>query len=98
MVTGLIYPIPFAYGAIGGGWYNVTYDFNQNKLPLFTDETTQLFGWHFGGGVEVPAGSNIKLVGDIRYVFLNYDFQTIPGSGDPESDFFVIMVALLFSL
>jgi len=98
MVTGLIYPIPFAYGAIGGGWYNVTYDFNQNKLPSFTDESTQRFGWHFGGGVELPVGTSMKLIGDIRYVFLDYNFQQIPGSTNLKSDFAVIMVGLLFNL
>lgn len=98
MVTGLIYPLPIVYGAMGAGWYNVTYDFDQNRLPLFTDETTQKFGWHFGGGVELPAGSTIKLTGDIRYVFLNYDFKEIPGSSGLKSNFAVITVGLLFGL
>ena len=98
MVTGLIYPLPIVYGAIGTGWYNVTYDFDQSRLPLFTDETTQKFGWHFGGGVELPAGSNIKITGDIRYVFLNYDFKELPGSSGLKSNFAVITVGLLFGL
>ena len=98
MVTGLLYPLPVVYGAIGAGWYNTTFDYNQNKLPFLTDETMQKFGWHFGGGVELPAGPTIKLTGDLRYVFLDYDFQTIPGNGDPKSDFFVIMAGVLFSL
>jgi opacity protein-like surface antigen len=98
MVTGLIYPLPIVYGAIGTGWYNLTYDFDQNRLPLFTDETTQKFGWHFGGGVELPVGSTIKLTGDIRYVFLNYDFKEIPGTSGLKSNFAVITVGLLFGL
>lgn len=98
MVTGLIYPLPFVYGAIGAGWYNTTYDFNQDKWPFLTDETSQLFGWHFGGGVELPLGPTVKLTGDIRYVFLNYDFEGLPGSGDPESDFAVITIGFLFDL
>ena len=98
MLTGLIYPLPVVYGAIGAGWYNTTFDYNQEKVPLLTDETTQKFGWHFGGGVELPAGSSIKLIGDIRYVFLDYGFKEIPGSGDPESDFFVITAGVLFGL
>ncbi len=98
MVTGLIYPLPIVYGAIGAGWYSVTYDFNQSKLPLLKDETTQEFGWHFGGGVEFPIGSNFKLTGDIRYVFLNYDFKEIPGSADLKSNFYVITVGFLFGL
>jgi opacity protein-like surface antigen len=98
MVTGLIYPLPMVYGAIGAGWYNTTFDYDQDKLPLFKDETKQEFGWHFGGGVELPVGSNFKLTADVRYVFLNYDFKEIPGSGDLNSNFTVVTVGFLFSL
>ncbi|MBN1128283.1 MAG: porin family protein [Chitinispirillaceae bacterium] len=96
MVTGLLYPVPFVYGAIGAGWYNVTFDYNQRLLPVLADETKQRFGWHFGGGVEAPAGPSIKLIGDIRYVFIDYDFQEVPGN--PKNDFFVIMAGVLFVL
>ena len=100
MVTGLIYPLPIVYGAIGAGWYNTTFDYDQSKFPLqaFKDETKQEVGWHFGGGVELPVGSNFKLTADIRYVFLNYDFEEIPGSGDLESNFYVLTVGFLFGL
>jgi opacity protein-like surface antigen len=98
MVTGLIFPLPVVYGAIGAGWYNTTFDYDQNKLPLLTDETTQQFGWHFGGGVELPVGPSLKLTGDIRYVFLDYKFKEIPGTGSMRSDFFVITVGLLFGV
>jgi len=98
MVTGLIYPLPIVYGAIGAGWYSLTYDYDQSKLPLFKDETTQKVGWHFGGGVELPVGSNFILTGDIRYVFLNYDFKEFPGSGDLKSNFTVITVGFLYGL
>ena len=98
MVTGLIYPLPIVYGAIGAGWYSLTYDYNQNKLPFLKDETTQKVGWHFGAGVELPVGSRYKLTGDIRYVFLNYDFKEIPGSSAAKSDFSVITVGWLFVL
>jgi len=98
MVTGLIYPLPIVYGAIGAGWYSVTKDYDQDMLPLLKDETTQKVGWHFGGGVELPIGTTFKLTGDIRYVFLNYDFEKIPGSSDLKSNFFVITAGLLFNL
>jgi opacity protein-like surface antigen len=98
MVTGLIYPLPIVYGAMGFGWYNVTFHYDQSKLPLFTDETTQKVGWHFGGGLELPITTYILLTGDFRYVFLNYDFKVIPGSGDLKSNFTVITVGLLFDL
>jgi opacity protein-like surface antigen len=98
MVTGLIYPLPFIYGAMGAGWYSVTLDYDQSKLPLIKDETTQKIGWHFGGGVELPVGSNFKLTGDIRYVFLNYNFKQVPGSDNLKSNFYVITIGLLFGL
>jgi len=100
MVTGLIYPLPIVYGAIGAGWYNTTFDYDQSKFPLqaFEDETKQEFGWHFGGGVELPVGSNFKLTADIRYVFLNYDFNEIPGSSHLDSNFYVLTAGFLFGL
>jgi opacity protein-like surface antigen len=98
MATGLLYPLPFFYGAIGAGWYNSTFDYNQSKYPILIDETKQKFGWHFGAGAEIPVGPTFKLTGDIRYVFLNYAFQEIPGSANMKSDFFVITVGGLFEL
>ncbi len=99
MLTGLFYPIPIAYGAAGFGWYNTTFDYDLD-VPFADDkdETEQEVGWHFGGGVELPIGPRTILTGDIRYVFLNYDFEEIPGSDDIESDFYVITVGLLFGL
>ncbi|MDZ7721554.1 MAG: outer membrane beta-barrel protein [candidate division KSB1 bacterium] len=98
IMSGLIYPTPLAYGAIGAGWYNTTMDYDQEKFSFLKDETKQEFGWHFGGGTELPVGSNLKLTGDIRYVFLDYDFKEIPGSSNLESNFYVITIGLLFGL
>jgi opacity protein-like surface antigen len=103
MVTGLLYPVPILYGAIGAGWYNTSIDY---KLPpgylgspiQISAETLQRFGWHFGGGVELPIGSIAKLVGDIRYVFLDYNFKTLPGSNGVNSNFYVLTAGLLFGL
>jgi len=97
MVTGLFYPLPIVYGAVGAGWYNTTLDYDQSVLPLVDDETSQEFGWHFGAGAELPLGTSTKLTGDIRYVFIHYDFEEIPGE-DIESNFYVINVGLLFGL
>jgi hypothetical protein len=103
MVTGLLYPLPILYGAMGAGWYNTSIDYNIPAGYLggpatITTETKQEFGWHFGGGVELPLGSTAKLVGDIKYVFLNYDFTSLPGSNGVNSNFYVITAGLLFSL
>jgi len=98
MITGLFYPYPIVYGAMGFGWYNVSFHYDHSSLPLYTDETTQKIGWHFGGGLEWPLSSILTLIGDFRYVFLNYDFKTIPGSGDMKSNFTVVTVGFLFNL
>lgn len=101
MVTGLLYPFPAVYGAIGAGWYNTTFSFNPpagyTGSPI-NDETSQDFGWHFGGGVELPLGDVVRLVGDIRYVFLDYTFENIPGTEGVDSDFYIITAGLLFTL
>ncbi len=101
MVTGMIYPLPILYGALGAGWYNTSIDYQVPpgpQTPVFlTHETNQEFGWHFGGGVEIPAGAG-SFVGDIRYVFLNYNFQKFPGSDGVKSNFYVITFGYLFGL
>jgi hypothetical protein len=99
----LIYPLPIVYGAIGAGWYNtsISYDIPAGALggPMaLASETKQGFGWHFGGGVELPVGEVAKLVGDIRYVFLDYDFSGFPGSDGVKSNFAVITAGFLFNL
>lgn len=96
MVTGLIYPLPVVYGAIGAGWYNTSVDYDAAKFPGIPGDTKQQVGWHFGAGVELPAGST-RITGDIRYVFLNYNFNSVPGR-DINSDFYVATVGLLFDL
>jgi len=100
MITGLYYPIPIVYGAIGTGWYNTTFDYDQDKIPfrLIADETKQKIGWHFGGGVELPIGSSAKFIADLRYVFIDYNFDSIPGLGSVKSDFYLLSVGLLFNL
>lgn len=100
MASALIYPLPFVHGTMGAGWYNTTLDYDQSRLGLAAakDETTQKFGWHFGGGAELPLGGKSKLAADIRYVFLDYDFKAVPGSRELKSDFYVATVGLLWGL
>ena len=103
MITGLLYPVPIVYGAMGAGWYNTSVEYNfppgspEASLNSITD-TQQRFGWHFGAGAELPAGSSTKLYGDIRYVFLDYDFKQFPGSEGVNSDFYVVTIGFLFGL
>jgi opacity protein-like surface antigen len=100
MVTGLIYPIPVVYGIIGFGWYNSTFDYDQSKSPFqaVEDETKREVGWHFGGGVELPVGSTSKFTADIRWVYLDYTFDEIPGSAGVDSNSYIITAGFLFGL
>ena len=104
MITGLFYPISIVYGAIGFGWYNSSFAYSSSLHQLGIDnQTEQKVGWHFGAGVELPLSGSVSspntiLTADIRYVFLNYDFQQMPGSPNLQSDYVVITAGLLFSL
>ncbi len=94
LVTGMFYPLPIVYGAVGAGWYNTTFDVN---VPGVDNETKQEFGWHFGAGVELPVGGKSRLTGDLRYVFLDYRFDDIPFQ-EVDSNFYMIAVGFLFGL
>ena len=94
-VTGMLYPVPVAYAAMGAGWYMTTLDIDGMD---FGDDTNSEFGWHFGGGVEFPLGSSAQLVGDLRYVFLDYSFDAVPGGGEIDDDFYMATAGLLFDL
>ncbi len=102
-VTGLLYPIHFVYGAIGAGWYSTSVHYisspgSPGGLASVTRETKQQFGWHCGAGVELTVFSFVRLVGEIRYVFLNYDFKSLPGSNGVISSSPVMIGGLLFDL
>lgn len=100
MVTGMIYPIPILYAGIGTGWYNTTFDYDQGRFPfqLVADETKQKIGWHFGGGLELPIGASSLITADVRYVFIDYEFNSIPGFGPKNSDFVLVTFGMLFRL
>lgn len=103
MVSGLFYPVPQLFGTIGTGWYNTSLEYTIPASDLsgafiIATEDQQRFGWHFGGGLELPLGLGTMLVGDIKYVFLDYEFRNFPGSGGVNSNFYVISVGLLFGL
>ncbi|MGH1362437.1 MAG: outer membrane beta-barrel protein [Calditrichia bacterium] len=102
MVSGLLYPLPIAYGLIGAGWYNTTFDYDEELLANTPatpeDKTEQEFGWHAGAGLELPFGQSSRVFADFRYVFLDYDFSEIPNDFSGDSDFFIINVGILFGM
>jgi len=98
-VTGLLYLLPTVYGGVGAGWYNTSFDYadTYNKGG-YGDETTQEFGWHLAVGVELPASPKVRLFGDVRYVFLDYEFKDLPDAvlDGAKSDFYSINAGILF--
>lgn len=99
--TGLIYPLPMIYGGIGAGWYNTTFDYSDvHNVAGIEDNTDQEFGWHLVAGLELPASPNVKIFGDVRYVFLDYKFKELPDAvlDGAQSDFYSINLGLLFQL
>lgn len=100
LASALLYPLPLVHGTIGAGWYNTTLDYDQSKAGYanLDDETTQKFGWHFGGGIDLPVGKSTTLTADIRYVFLDYNFGALPGSANLDSDFYMINAGLMLGL
>ena len=45
---------------------------------------------------DIPLGESAAITGDFRYVFLDYDFEEVPGSDGISSNFFVIKAGLMF--
>lgn len=102
LVTGQYFLSPHIFGLIGTGWYNtsIEYRYPTSTPPgtIVVEERKQEFGWHFGGGIELPLGLGTKITSDIKYVFLDYAFNNFPGAGGVNSNFYVISVGFLFGL
>lgn len=103
LVSALIYPVPAIYGIAGIGWYFTTISYGNAIVlanPGVTDKKKNPFGFHLGAGVELPLGEIVKLTGDIKYVFLNYNLDNIGNYKlkDLNSNFYIISVGLAFGL
>ena len=92
-ISAMVYPVPFVYGLAGLGFYHTT-------LKSGGDETSDSkMGYHFGAGVEMPLVPLLKMTGDLRYRFLNYEFKDIPGSvGKVDADGYAISAGLILYL
>ena len=103
MVTTLLYPVPFVYGAIGAGLYDISVSYGDSPgiaggPAALSVGTRQQFGWHCGGGVELTLFSSVTLIGDIRYVMMNSDFRSVPGSNGVISSSPILTAGFLFGL
>ena len=90
-LTALISILPIIHGEAGVGWYNTQIDFSHPVNSIST-ETKNKPGYHIGAGITIPAG-NMLLTGDIRYVFLD-----LSSAVTFNSDFYVIMIGVMFKL
>jgi hypothetical protein len=78
----LLTPMNVVYAGVGVGWYHTTYDYEDDAL---SDETTQDFGVHVGGGFKVPLAPRVALDLSGRYVKLqDQESKLIPDKFDPS--------------
>jgi opacity protein-like surface antigen len=98
----LFLPVPhFApYLVGGGGWYYTRTDYSDDMEALgFRDRTDSIFGWHAGGGLEIPFTEHTALNADVRYIFLDNKIGDDGPGGidtDRKSDGYVATAALMF--
>ncbi len=99
MLSALFYPFPQFYAVGGVGWHHSTLDFDPGfQQADLADQTENPFGFHIGGGAEVPLGEQVRLFGDVRYVFLDYKFEDlgdVPLS-EMKSNFYIINLGIVF--
>ncbi|GEM_PF-425525 len=101
LASALVYPFPMLYGIAGAGWYNATFDFDPGFQQMdLADQTQTKFGWHIGAGAEIPLADKLMLTGDVKFVFLNYDWDELNDVPltDYNSNFYIINIGLAFGL
>jgi opacity protein-like surface antigen len=78
----ILAPIPVVYGVAGVGWYNTTLELPPALEGL--EDTQSEFGYHVGAGAQLPIVPALSFVGDLRYSYINYDFDEF---GEAVSNF-----------
>jgi opacity protein-like surface antigen len=94
-VTASLYltPVPSLYAGAGVGWYQTTFDYSS-QIPL-ADQTSQQFGVHVGGGVQVPLASALAVDLGGRYVMMrDQSSHLVPEHFNP--DFWMLSLGLAF--
>ena len=89
-------PVPSLYAGGGVGFYHMTLDYDQDRIPLaIQDETREEFGVHLGGGLRVPLAPTAALDLGGRYVMMrDQESRLVPQKFDP--DFWNASVGLAF--
>jgi outer membrane protein W len=98
--SALLYPLPYVYGLAGVGWYHATIAFDNDTLnDAIEDQTTSEIGYHLGAGAELPISTGVALTTDVRWVFIDYDFDQVDevqDLGNAESDYMKFRAGVLF--
>jgi len=84
-VTASLYlsPIPAIYAGGGVGWYHTSLDY-ADTVPL-ASKTTEEFGVHVGGGLQVPIAPAAAIDLGGRYVFMrDQESQLVPEKFNPD--------------
>ena len=92
-VTASLYlkPVPVLYAGGGVGWYHTTLDYAASTG--LADQTSEEFGVHLGGGVQVPLAPSAAVDLGGRYVMLrDQSDRLIPERFNP--DFWVTTLGL----
>ena len=63
--------LPFVYTTAGFGWYDINVD--GDLRDRFGKKDLSNTGWHLGAGIGIPVPGRWSVIGDVRYVFLDYD-------------------------
>lgn len=95
-ITASLYlsPVPSIYAGAGVGFYNLTLDYEDNTEVL-EDQTSQEFGVHLGGGLQVPLAPSAAIDLNGRYVFIqDQENDLVPDTFDP--DFWATRVGVAF--
>ena len=84
-VTASLYltPIPSIYAGGGVGWYHTTFDYAEaTGIP---NSTSEEFGVHLGGGLQIPVAPMAAVDLSGRYVFMqDQESHLIPETFDPD--------------
>ena len=97
MLTGQLNLISVLYGQAGIGWYNTKIDFKNPLTNVTRNETQNTVGYHAGFGAQLDMGSYI-LTGDIKYIFLDLELDSLLGLKDAKSSYSLMSVGILLKL
>lgn len=94
-LTGMLGILPILNLEAGIGWHNTKIEY-FNSLNSLSSITKSKPAYHAGIGTELPVG-NLILTGDIRYVFINLDFN-LSNIINLNSNYYIVVVGVMFKL